>query len=123
MVTGNLVKQLGRLSEALRKEVLKEAMKAGAEVIADGARARVPTDTGELRRSIRTTSRASKRTAAASVVVGRKRTDYALATEYGTQTRSPRPFLRPAFDARKAMAVEEIRRKLKAAIMRVARTG
>lgn len=76
-------------------------MKAGAEMIADEARQRVPVDTGRLRDSI-----AVKREGNGWTIIAEAKADsgapYGHMVEFGTVHSSPQPFLVPALESQRA---------------------
>ncbi len=91
-----------------------DRLERAAEVVADGARQRVPVDTGTLKNSIRVTRLwgdprrnvriyAGHRVKGGSMKKGAERgAFYAHMVEYGTVKMRARPFLRPALNASKA---------------------
>lgn len=119
----------------IERNIMRGAMRAGANVILEQAKANVPTAepsdrnreryggyAGALRDSLRVTGRSRKGRVMARVVAGGKKTRggaavyYAHWVEYGTKPHSngrrgmhpgarPHPFLRPAADAKQADAV------------------
>ena len=114
-----LAARLNALAAGVRGPLLAAALEAGALHIQNEAKAQAPYRTGTLRRSLHT-ERVSVPGAIAAVAVG---TDvpYARRIEYGfsgadsrgrVYHQPPRPYLRPAFDARRAAAVAEVQRVL-----------
>ena len=127
-----------KLPEKLGEKVLNGALYAGAKLVVDDAKVKVPVRTGELRRNIRA-RRATKKQRGdltAAVVVGvRRLTKKQIASirkkkgrenasdafywrflEFGTSKMAARPFLRPAFESRKTAAAllikDEIRKRI-----------
>jgi HK97 gp10 family phage protein len=95
-----LEKALRDLNQAMSRILARNAVLAGAEVIASAAKSRAPLgEDGLLKRSIQTfedrteNSSGTKRTAYAGT-----RLYYAYWVEYGTVHMSAKPFLRPAID-------------------------
>lgn len=128
---------LKRLPDKIARNALRSAVNAGAAVIRNEARARVPTRTGRLRkaiyqRQIRERSGAGTQTfyvgwrARGTKRSGKSQTHgafYGRFVEFGTSRMAAKPFLRPAFEARKHDAVARIREKLRERITRVLAEG
>ena len=138
-----LQKALEELPRQIQQKPLRSAVAAGAKVILDEAKNRVPVNTGNLQKSLyryrsRKMSTVGKETYLVGVRkgkgvygdtrlnrrlgrVGRKYTTQGEAfywrfIEFGTSKISARPFLRPAFEAGKGDAVNEIKNRLRKAI-------
>lgn len=94
-----------------------DALRAGGKVIAEDAKARVPVDTGELRDSIvvRKATKKQRRRGTGEVVIGFKKpaSRRAHLVEFGTVTSHPRPFMRPAIDAKSPAAFAAVRDAVK----------
>ncbi len=125
-----LNKALGSFTKDIEQKIAKQAVRAGANVIAKEARLLAPMGlTGTLKRSIKVVAR-SKRTgdAVASVVTrsGKKYTLrnmnawYAGMVEFGTSKNPARPFLRPALDSKGPEAIKAISNKIVARIKKMA---
>lgn len=99
-LNGNLTK-LRRLSR--RQHIT--ALRAGALVIQNGAKRRVPVLTGTLRRSITN----APLTGQTAVAVGTN-VEYGPYVEYGTSRMAAQPYLRPAMDEDGQEAAQEIAR-------------
>lgn len=69
----------------LEKNVLRAGMRAGAAVLKPEVQARIPVDHGDLRASVRITSRARRGSVSASVKIGNRKVYYAAMVEYGTR--------------------------------------
>jgi HK97 gp10 family phage protein len=128
-----LAKALANLEKGLRDELLKEVTLAGAEVIAEAWRNRVPIHDGNYRQAIEAKSRAGKNGATGIVGVGavpgvaksQQPRWYAAVLEYGTSgsararsgrgmgRRAAQPSARPAFDTSKDRAVAAAEAKLR----------
>lgn len=128
-ITGeaDLLARLGRLSEAAQGKTMERALVAGALVIQNAAKVKAPYQTGNLRRSIHIGGHADlnpdkgeivDKTGAAvprpelgantvAVYVGTD-VSYAPAVEYGSETRRPKPYLRPAADENKDAVKTEV---------------
>lgn len=113
----DIAKKLKALPVKLQRKVLTKSLRAGSRLIVSDAKRRVPKDTGKLKRNIATRVRrkGSKGERALQVYVRRrgkkedpKNAFYWTFLEFGTRYISPRPFLRPAFEANKTEAVRRI---------------
>lgn len=131
-ITGlaELEKRLLDFPDRLAKNILAGAIRAGAAVIRDEARSKAPKDTGEMARDILIkkarggnglTFHVYVRSGKKSRLAGRKRnvsrdSFYWRFVEFGTSKMGAKPFMRPAFDAKKTEAVERIKAYLSARI-------
>ena len=108
---------LRRFPDALTKE-LKGVIAAGAELVRDEARDRVPVDTGELKAAL--LAKPSKDGLSAKDGYSPKRSGFKRAwkqagwrfhfIEFGTKKTPARPFLRPAFRTHRNSIVKNIER-------------
>lgn len=133
-----LQKFLDQLPAKLEANVMRSALRAGAKVIQAEAKANVPVQSGELRKSIKVGTRLRKGKATASI---RTKLFYARFVEFGTRAHAisgdggplafagiyvrtvnhpgakPHPFMRPALDSQAQNAVvataEHIKKRLK----------
>lgn len=130
---------LKRVSDASTdRKFLNSALLGGATLIVNEAKARVPVDTGELRRNIRARSvKPTRHTATVQVGVRKllkkqlrklrqKRPDasdpfYWRFVEFGTSRVRARPFLRPAFERKKLDAIEAFKARLADRIAKAAK--
>lgn len=133
-----LAKLLKELPSRIEKKIMRAAMRQGANVIMKQARQNAPVDSGDLRKSIRTSTRARKGNVEASVKAGNKKAYYSHMVEFGTAVHGisgrngkmlkftlptgqtiftkrvlhlgarARPFMRPAFDARNKDAISKV---------------
>lgn len=126
-----LARKLAALEKGMRDAVLAEATAAGAKVLADAWRDRVPIDEGHYRDAIEHKAKAGKRGATGLVQVGKapgvpddeqprlyaarlefgsaratKATLTAGRTDFASRSRRAQPSLRPAFDACKGEMVD-----------------
>ena len=124
---------LQTLAVKVEKNIMRSALRAGANVFKDEAKANVPVDLGDLRRSIRVTTGAKGGQVTASVKAGNKKAFYWRFVEFGTAAHKiapkngralaiggkvvravnhpgarAKPFLRPALDAKAEMALRAI---------------
>lgn len=135
-------RELDRLLQTLpvkvEKNILRGALRAGAVVIRDEVKQRAPVASGDLKKSIRVTSRTKRGQVSASVKIGSFSAWYAHLVEFGTrphvikakpgramrfggvttaQVNHPgiaaKPFIRPAADASTAHALVEIPKYLR----------
>lgn len=120
-----LAAAMRQLPERVAKNALRAAVNAGASEIRKEARARVPVDSGLTKKSIhqrqiREKSSASRQVVYVGVRSGGRNKDgtkraapwYWRFVEYGTSKMAARPFMRPAFEAKKLAAVKAIGVKL-----------
>ena len=121
-ITGAAVLErvLKRLPGQISERLLANALRAGGRVIQEEARARVPVKTGRLRDSIIVTKVPSEGQGVVVTVGTSRKAPYGHLVEFGTRHSSPRPFLRPAFDARAGEALDKIGDTLGRAIDRAA---
>jgi HK97 gp10 family phage protein len=124
---------LQTLPVKIEKNLLRGALRSAAKIISDEAKRNAPVQDGDLRDSIRVSTRGRKGQVTASVKVGNKKVYYARFIEYavsahnidgkgagflnfgglfaksvnhpGTQAK---PFLRPALDSRSNEAINEV---------------
>lgn len=134
---------LKSLPVKVERNILRSALRQGANVFKVEVRENIPVDSGELRRSVRVVTKAKGGKVTASVRVGNKRAWYGHMVEFGTkphkivpkkkgalvigQTRAmvvdhpgakPHPYMRPAFDTKPTAAIAavgmQIRKRLTA---------
>lgn len=131
-----LADAMRELPERVAKNALRSAVNAGASVIKAEARAKAPVDSGKLKKAlyqkqIREQSGPYRQVFFVGVRSGPKRKkdgtkDYSLDAwywrfiEFGTVKMAAKPFLRPAFEARKEQAVQAIADKLDERIQKTA---
>ncbi|MGP1675928.1 MAG: HK97-gp10 family putative phage morphogenesis protein [Burkholderiales bacterium] len=131
----DLNKFLQDLPVKLEKNILRSALRAGAKVMQTQAKANVPVQSGDLKKSIKIGTRARGGRVTASV---KTKLWYAKWVEYGTRAHNiaakkngwlsfmgifakevmhpgakPHPFLRPALDATASAAVIAVGEKIK----------
>lgn len=129
---------LQQLPVKAERNILRAALRAGANEFKKAARAGVPVDDGDLQASIRVTARTKRGTVYASVKAGGKRAPHWHWVEFGTaahkikpkQDRAlsfgvttvhevdhpgarAQPFMRPAFDAAAAAAIAAAAAKIR----------
>ena len=79
-----LQKVLELLPARIEANIMRGAVRAGSKVLADSAKSRAPVDSGDLKKSIRVSTRSRRGQVSASVRAGDKRAFYAHMVEYGT---------------------------------------
>lgn len=135
-----LDQKLGQLGEEVARRIVFQAVREGADLIRDEARARVPKDSGVTARNIRTRMSRRSKGAVEARIGTTKRAWYARLVEHGTAPHkitakhakvlankatgrffgktvkhpgtAPRPFLRPALEARADQAIVKIGRAI-----------
>jgi HK97 gp10 family phage protein len=139
----DLERKISELPQKLARNVMRGALRAGANTLRAEARAKVPVDSGALRQSIRVSARLRGTKATARVTAGGRARKgdafYAHMVEFGTQAHKisanmkralvingqlvrgeishpgarPRPFMRPALDAKAQQAIEDVARYIR----------
>lgn len=111
---------LKELDSRVQKRIARSATAAGARVIANEAKARVPVDKGTVKKNIRTANLKPSQPGIQETAVGvrvKGKTDesawYWFLLEFGTAKMSAYPFMRPAFEAKKEEAANKIKDQLK----------
>lgn len=94
------------------------ATRAGARVIVNQAKARVPVDTGALKRSIRTFTDPAGRGGSTRTAYAGSRARHAHLVEFGTRFMPARSFLRSALDEAGQAAVDKMAENLGKGIIR-----
>jgi len=127
MKTSMTIEGLSELKDALENEmtkatarnVQKRALVEAAEPMRADAERLAPVKTGMLQRSIDVSPKLSGRqrllhkpTAKVEEFVGAGALVQAITSEFGTPTQSPRPFMRPAWDANKKGTLLSIKQTL-----------
>lgn len=134
---------LASLPVKVEKNILRSALRAGANEYKKEVRANAPVVDGDLRASVRVATRAKKGTVFAVLKIGGKRAPHASLVEFGTRPHKitakdggslrigtalvgsvdhpgadPHPFARPAFDGKSGKAIAavgaQIRKRLTA---------
>lgn len=123
-----LDRALKELPRATAKNVVRRVLLKAAQPIADDMAARAPRDTGYLGDHIDTGTRLSKRQRSVSrkeseveVYAGATRVVQATLQEFGTKNQPPQPFARPAFEAGKHRALEDVKTGLAVEIDKAAK--
>ncbi|HRY04519.1 MAG TPA: HK97 gp10 family phage protein [Beijerinckiaceae bacterium] len=145
-----LLENLEEFPKATQRNVLRRALMAGGEVIEHEAELRAPVRTGTLRSSHTTGTKLSRRQRAVHkrwmgqvpaertpqgwrsaplkavyVFVGPASLPQAIVQEFGAADQAPQPFMRPAWDGKKIIAlatvIDVLEREIEAATQRLAR--
>lgn len=110
---------LKELDDRVQKRIARSATAAGARVIANEAKARVPVASGNVKKNIRTANLKPYKTGLQQTAVGvrvKGKTEesafYWTFLEFGTAKMAPKPFIRPAFEAKKEEAATKIKEQL-----------
>lgn len=106
-----LLQTLKQFPKNIQRNVMSGAVRAGAAVIRNEAKARVPKRTGNLKKSIIVMKRKSEgygviRYSVTPSKKGKHSGWYAHFIEFGTVNQSAKPFLRPALDAKQGEALQ-----------------
>ena len=125
-VTGfaELRRALEELPDQIARKTLRKAVSSAAALVRDEAKSRAPVDTGEMRRDIMVKKGRGDRFKAVyevfvrsgkkSRLAGKRRnvqrdSFYWRFVEFGTSKMAARPFMRPAFEAKKDAAIDMVR--------------
>jgi HK97 gp10 family phage protein len=129
---------LQSLPVKVERNILRAALRAGAAELREEARRNVPVDEGDLRASIRVTTRSRRGTVYASVKAGGKRAPHWHWIEFGTKAHKikpkrqealsfggaiagevdhpgsrPKPYMRPALDSKAQAAIAAVGAKIR----------
>ncbi len=118
----DIAKDLEALSRAENNKVLRDATRAGAEVLKEEVIARAPVRTGKLKKNVVVVTQKSRRRGEISNSDNTMKASdprnafYWRFVEMGTVNMPPHPFIRPAFDVRQEQATEVAIRRMNQAI-------
>ncbi|QOY96332.1 HK97 gp10 family phage protein [Massilia sp. UMI-21] len=129
---------LQTLPVKVEKNILRAAMRAGAAVFREQAKANVPVDSGALRRSLKVSVNTKRGKVTAKLKAGGRLAPHAHLVEFGTKPHKikpkkqqalafgghvarevdhpgarPQPFMRPAFDGRSTAAIAAVGAKIR----------
>jgi HK97 gp10 family phage protein len=129
---------LQTLSVKVEKNILRAALRAGANEFKTEAQAKAPVKSGKLRRSLKVSTGSKGGRVTAKLKVGGKMAPHAMLVEYGTKPHKiapknggglliggnvvgevnhpgarARPFLRPSFDGKSAAAIGAVAAKIR----------
>ncbi|MYM31487.1 hypothetical protein GTP58_24440 [Duganella sp. CY15W] len=135
---------LQSLPAKVEANILRSALRAGANVFKDEIKATIPVQLGELQRSVRVSTSSNRGTVTAKVKVGNEKAWYWRFVEFGTAAHRigpknakalalagvivgwvhhpgarPKPFMRPAFDGRSGTALEAVGTQIRARLASV----
>jgi HK97 gp10 family phage protein len=124
---------LDQLPAKMEANIMRSALRQGANVIKEEAKANVPVESGDLRDSLRVSTRSKRGVVTASVKAGNKKAWYWRFVEFGTAAHKiagkkggflsfgglfaksvqhpgarPKPFMRPALDAKANAAIQAV---------------
>jgi len=112
-ITGarELERLLKQLEPRSSKRAGDRALRAGAKIVADDAKRRVPVDTGELKRAIAARIEKRSRYGERVINIGVKRpvSRRFHLTEFGTAFAPAQPFMRPALETNVKAVLDKIR--------------
>ncbi|MGI4717209.1 MAG: HK97-gp10 family putative phage morphogenesis protein [Janthinobacterium lividum] len=133
-----LAEFLQQLPLKVEKNIMRAALRAGAAVIREEAKAQVPVDSGALRRSLKVSTSTKKGRVTAKLKVGGRLAPHAHLVEFGTKPHKikakrqqalsfggtvarevdhpgakPHPFMRPAFDSHSSEAIAAVASKVR----------
>jgi HK97 gp10 family phage protein len=130
---------LQQLTPKIEKNIMRAAMRAGANVFLREARANIPVVEGDLRKSARVSTKSKGGRVSASLKLGGKKAPHAHLVEFGTKPHEikpkntsgalaingtfvrvvhhpgarPHPIMRPAFDSQSGVAIEAVAAKIR----------
>ena len=129
---------LKTLAPKVEKNIMRAALRSGAAVFREEAKAKAPVDSGALVKSIKVSTSTKKGRITAKLKVGGKLAPHAMLVEYGTKPHKiapkgagglliggkvvgavdhpgakPHPFVRPTFDAKSTPAIEAVGKKIR----------
>lgn len=141
-----LDKQLKLLPAKIEGRILRGAVRAGAKKFEERAKSLVPVATGDLRKSIRVSTRSRRGLVKATVTAGNKEAFYAYMVEFGTAQHfikprrrkslffagiaketadhpgsRPKPFMRPALDGGQQEAIAAAAQYIRARLAKEAK--
>lgn len=116
-----LERALKKLPGKIAGKVIRSATLAGAGVIRKEARSRVSVDDGVLKKSISSKIKDKSPTHVTYSVGPTNKAFYGTFIEFGTESITAKPFLRPAFDEKKDEAARKIEERLMKGIEREAK--
>jgi len=120
--TRELKRTLNNLADQVSRRAIRGALTAGAKPIRKSARANVRVRTKELRKNIKTRS-AKFGTGSVVVLVGPTGLPKSRAhfEEFGTIKEAAHPFMRPAWDSQKEIALRIITREMETRVLKIAK--
>lgn len=109
--TQALLKALHQFPTNIQNNVLVGAIRAGAKPLVDAAKANVPVDTANLKKSIGINRKKTKDKSQVWFTVsprkgGKNDGFYGHMVEFGTSKMAAQPFMRPAFESQDQQSIE-----------------
>ncbi len=103
----DLRRQFSRLKDTAKPNVIRSALRGATRPVIKAARARVPVETGKLRRSIKATvDRTRDRKGFVASIGFSSKAWYGIFAELGTVHQAARPFLRPALQTSRPQIIQ-----------------
>jgi len=126
----SLQKRFDRFEKNVQKKIVRQALRAAARPMLVAAKAKVPVDTGRLKKSLRLRALKQRRgifgvqvrtgtRAELGMWIGDKTGYYPASVEWGHGSVPARPYLRPAFDETRDEALRILKAYLRRAIKEV----
>ena len=109
-----LLDSLKQFPQNIQNNVLVGAVRAGAKPLVDAAKANVPVDTANLKKSIGINRKKTKDKSQVWFTVsprkgGKKDGFYVHMVEFGTSKMAAQPFMRPAFESQDKQSIEAVK--------------
>lgn len=109
--TEALLKALSQFPKNIQNNVLAGAVRAGTKPLVDAARANVPVDTGNLKKSIGINRKRTKDKSTMWFTISPRKGGvndgfYGHMIEFGTSKMTAQPFMRPAFESQDNQSIE-----------------
>lgn len=106
---------LSKMGRKAKRKAINKAIRAGAKIVLEAAKEKVPIDTGTLQKSLGIAAKKSRNKDQQEVVVlarkGKNRKNdgfYAHMVEFGTKNTAPQPFLGPAAHEKAQEAIKSV---------------
>ncbi|MFY4862412.1 HK97-gp10 family putative phage morphogenesis protein [Aliarcobacter butzleri] len=109
-----LLESLKQFPQNIQNNILVGAVRAGAKPLVDAAKANVPVDTANLKRSIGINRKKTKDKSQVWFTVsprkgGKNDGFYGHMVEFGTSKMAAQPFMRPAFESQDKQSIEAVK--------------
>ena len=109
-----LLDSLKQFPQNIQNNVLVGAVRAGAKPLVDAAKANVPVDTANLKKSIGINRKKTKDKSQVWFTVsprkgGKNDGFYGHMVEFGTSKMAAQPFMRPAFESQDKQSIEAVK--------------
>ena len=126
-----LQRKLHSLGNKIEKKIVRRALRTAAKVVLQAAKARVPVDTGALKKGLKVRATKRSRTIIGVHIRTPTRAElgihpddpgyYPAVIEYGAEGHAAQPFLRPAMDEARDKARQVIADSIRAGIAEAVR--